>query len=370
MSDTGLRRPDLISATIDRVMRVESQWLHESTSPRQRLELLVDCVFPALDSLSIPRCPVAYELSLGSPTLLGTFDTSDWTLRLSMSAVSSEIVSRDKEEALSSALGTTYHETRHFEQNFRARYYYLLQPKAAGIIKNNAPLYAGRDGKIRSEILERSFHLPRWLAEALWTKFVRKDRYAGQELEEARAWYEESIGAHKDESARVMGDLDQMWQHRQTIYCLYRTLVMEDDAFEAGYLVGDQYLKRTFQEKHGELGEKERILKTQKQTLIGKVTEMREKANLLISQGEDSKAVRAMVEQFYEKQRRVKDMILGVETKLNADKKLIEGREFSANSLIKSHNDSMTEYRVTAHQKRWKYGRLNYLGTASSTGRR
>ncbi len=138
-----------------------------------------------------------------------------------------------------------------------------------------------------------------------------------------------------------MDDLGKMG-HRQTIYCLYRTLVMEDDAFETGYLVGEQYLKRTFREKHGEISEKERTLRTQKETLVGRVTEMCEKANLLIRQGEDPKAVRAMVEQFHEKQRRVKDMIQGVENKLNADKKLLEGREFSLDGLIKSQQDDMT----------------------------
>ncbi len=139
MSNTGMRRADMIGATIDRVMRIESQWLYPSTSPRQRLELLVDCVFPALDALSIPRCPVEYLPSLGSPTLRGTFNNGDWTPRLSMSAVSDDIVNREKEEALSAALGTTYHETRHYEQNFRARYYRILQPRGVEIIKNNAP---------------------------------------------------------------------------------------------------------------------------------------------------------------------------------------------------------------------------------------
>jgi hypothetical protein len=51
-------------------------------------------------------------------------------------------------------------------------------------------------------------------------------------------------------------------------------------------------------------------------------------------------------------------------SQLNAEKSNLVKRGEEVNKLIVGHDEEMTRHRITAHQKRTKYHRTGYMGTA------
>ncbi|MDQ3918650.1 MAG: hypothetical protein M3348_09245 [Acidobacteriota bacterium] len=380
MADTGLKQMTIINEVVEEVLKREKQWLSPTCDAQQRMTMLVDCVFVGLDRLNIPRPDVVYDSSLGQGEC-GRYNLKEWKLKLNPSYATPQAVERDKEQALRECFDTVYHETRHHEQNFRLFYYLVTRPENKEKIRERV-----KQRMTLVQALAAGFYgtfAPDRFAQAYASMIVAQVKPSGTELEEARNWYEETYGAHGDERNKVLQDenrrpddrrniskeeLNRRPELRNTIYSLYRTLFMEDDGWETGYLAGDAYLKRTLERNRGNIEEGERILRRFKEELEASRLRTRDRAAELLSQGESRDAVMKLVQQSHDKLMRDKEKIKKYENDLNGKRKLLEGKQFNADNMIRSHRESMMGHRINANVKRNRYKRTNFLGTASSTG--
>src|SRR5262249_22312734 len=196
---------------------------------------------------------------------------------------------------------------------------------------------------------------------------LAKFEYTGMELEELNKWYEEIYGKFGGEQQKVMGDLSAN-SKRATFYSLYRTLFMEDDGWAAGYAAGDSYMKRTLVSRKRQIVEKEQLIEAQKQDLTESLTKVRNWAVAAKLNGASDEAIQNKVQQAKEILTKKNLELKTQTTELNAETERLRGRGEQVKKLVSSHDEEMTKHRITAHEKRTKYGRTNYLGTARAKG--
>lgn len=374
MTDTGLKQREVINHVVDLVWRIRMGWLADSASPQKRMQALVACVFKGLDMLSIPHPEVRYNPNM-SPTLAGEYGgEGGWTLELNPSYATAELVGREGEQALSGCLGTVYHETRHHEQHFRARYYLITAGKSWVNFKRNLEILSENkkagftDDPPPATMISQQFKIPLKYAEAFWGMFKSRFQYQGTEMEEAKKWYEEWFGAHKGERDQIMQSSSQFQNRRDSFYALYRTVFMEDDAWETGYNAGDAYLARSFNDRKESRAETIKMWEGKLTSLKERQTANQNYLNRSVAEyrSKGGQALRNKIKQTHEELKLDEKRIQAVENKINGEKTLLAGDKSATQSLIKKHRESMTFHRVNAYDKRLRRG--IYLGTASQGG--
>src|SRR5262249_13812316 len=121
MPQTGLRQKEVIEGVVEQVMHIERTWLAPATSVKERIRLLVECVFTGLDKLGLPRPLVEDDSSLGesSGEYYGGVGKGSFRLLVNPSAPSWQARGEDPHLDLRECLDCIYHETRHHEQFLR-----------------------------------------------------------------------------------------------------------------------------------------------------------------------------------------------------------------------------------------------------------
>jgi hypothetical protein len=291
----------------------------------------------------------------------GGVGKGSFRLLVNPSAPSWQARGEDPHLDLRECLDCIYHETRHHEQFLRIVERYIWVTNRSDL-DNNVRI-GKQSGKSIPQVLEFTFKFPPGVAHYYAKR--AEARYGGIELEEQSKWFEEKLGKYRDETIQVIDDARQYPKRRMTYYSLYRTLFMEEDGFQAGIAAGGLYLRQSQAAKKGKLQEAERILEARKAKVAGAPTKFRDWAVRAKKDGAADEAVRVKAKQLKawvnQEQRAIKEAA----TKLNAARTLLGSKEEEEKKLIKGYMDEMTQLRIIAHEKRTKYGRVNYLGTAT-----
>jgi len=127
-------------------------------------------------------------------------------------------------------------------------------------------------------------------------------------------------------------------------------------------------MKRTLVSKKRQIAEKEQLIEAQKQDLTESATKVRNWAVTAKLNGASDEAIQHKVQQAREILTKKNWELKTQSTRLNAETERLLGRGEQVKKLINAHDEEMTKHRITAHEKRSKYGRTNYLGTAPAKG--
>ena len=356
---TGLMRADIIERVVDAVLKIEKDYLSESTNDMVRLKLLCRCIFEnGLKVLNIPLPKVEIDNGLGEGA-----EYRDWTLAIGDKACSYTLVKAQGAFALREALDTLYHETRHHEQTFRLFYYHVMLPKNLALIKYNKAT-DDYQGKSLAQILVGTFGFPEAWAARYAEMLGKKFRYTTEEDEETKKWYEESQGAYRNEDALVRGEASGK-KKTDPKWALYRTLLNEDDGFACGNAAGDRYMTRTLSSRRGILKEKWEALNAQKAALENLPMKIAEKGKSMRTSG--GMGEQQIQEKLDAMNRQYGERLAALKTQ----EEQLKGIESGLDRQAKKHEDDQAERAADAEEFRYKAydirlatARGDYMGSA------
>lgn len=360
-----MKRRDVINHVLDQVWRVRTPWLAESTGPMKRMQALVACVFRGFEMISMTPPDVDYNPNMYATTGdSGLYKGTKWTLELDPTFASAEKVREQGDLALRECLDTVYHEARHHEQHMHARWYWLTLGEASANFKKNLPIYKENNMPL-TRGLNENFGIPPKYAEGLAKMIMARPRYEGSELEQIKKWYEECFGSFSSDKSSIMTALRTQSKGRDSIYSMYRTIFMEDDGWETGYLCGDLYLARSFNEKKAS---KEKTIRDGERKLqLLKEAQETKKLNLVqvynkVKGAGGGQAKLNLIKQKHAELKLDDAKIQMYENAINGEKLKLGKEKGGVQSLLKRHRESMTEHRLKAYGARQRHGL--YQGTA------
>lgn len=203
---TGLRDDD----AAEEYVRDTYGTQNSSMAPDHRLALLADSANQSLSAQGIPYVPFRFEPSLSGTNTLGEFSDRNWEVTINGDYFTMEYTDNASQSDMAKVAETIFHESRHAEQVFReARYLAHKGFDAARI--------------------EADMHVPSAIATAAAANPLQPSDpgYA-----EAERWYDSFYGSGATNTQDVYNSGE---------YDPYRRLPEEDDAFEAGRNVQEEW---------------------------------------------------------------------------------------------------------------------------------
>jgi peptidoglycan hydrolase-like protein with peptidoglycan-binding domain len=206
---TGLRDAEHVGDYVDSAYGT----MHSSMAPQDRLDQLMAASIQELTELGVPRPTYAFDPGLSGSNTLAEFRSSgQWHVAVNPDQFAPEYVEHLDEQQLGHVANTIYHESRHAELTFR-------EARAqAGLGQTAAQLVA-------------SMSIPQNIADAAVANAITQSTADGG-TDEALTGYDSfyGTGAASTQGVYQSGDYDS-----------YRRLPEENDAFETGRNVEDQW---------------------------------------------------------------------------------------------------------------------------------
>jgi len=206
---TGLREAEHVGDYVQSAYGT----LHSSMAPRDRLDQLMAAAIQELTELGVPRPTYDFDPGLSGSSTLAEFRSSgQWHVAVNPDQFAESYVEQLNEQQLGEIANTIYHESRHAEMTFR-----------------EARAQAGL-GQTAAQLVT-SMGIPQHIAEAAVANPIRQSTVDGA-TDEALTGYDSFYGTGQ---AATQG----VYQHGT--YDQYRQLPEENDAFETGRNVDDQW---------------------------------------------------------------------------------------------------------------------------------